>query len=38
VKIPKPNLKTVQAMKEELALNEKAKSYDDVSLLMEDLV
>ena len=37
VKIPKPNFKTIQAMEEALVLNEKAKSYEDVSLLMEDL-
>jgi DNA-damage-inducible protein J len=37
VKLPKPNLKTMQAMKEALVLNEKTKSYDDISSLMEDL-
>lgn len=37
VKLPKPNPKTMQAMKEALVLNEKTKSYDDVSSLMEDL-
>jgi len=37
VKLPKPNLKTIQAMEEALVLNEKVKSYNDIHSLMEDL-